>query len=39
MGKHQRVISEHEAAMLHDIAEFDATEPGAETGRFPCVTG
>ncbi len=23
---HQRVISEHEAAMLRDIAEFDATE-------------
>jgi len=23
---HQRVISKHEAAMLHDIAEFDATE-------------
>ena len=26
MGAHQRVISEHEAAMLRDIAEFDATE-------------
>ena len=26
MGMHQRVISEHEAALLRDIGEFDATE-------------
>jgi hypothetical protein len=26
IGRHQRVISEHEAAMLDDIAEFDRTE-------------
>jgi hypothetical protein len=26
MALHQRVISEHEAALLRDIAEFDATE-------------
>jgi Domain of unknown function (DUF222) len=26
MGMHQRVISEHEAALLDDIAEFDRTE-------------
>ena len=26
MGVHQRVISEHEAAMIGDIAEFDRTE-------------
>ncbi len=26
IGRHQRVISEHEGAMLRDIAEFDRTE-------------
>src|SRR5580698_3127574 len=26
IGRHQRVISEHEGAMLREIAEFDRTE-------------
>jgi hypothetical protein len=37
MQRHQRAISEHEGALLHDVAQFDRTEAWRGDG-VPCAS-